>query len=141
MSKKLREYKIPRSDAVPSDGEKYPVRGLSLSDLIEGFGKFRSEMEALYGGLLRGDLNLADQEEAIYQGIRVAPNLCAHLIALACDDPDSADIVRGMPLADQVAFAMPIIMLTLDDGLVLKKATEAASQLQTRLGRGTNPRA
>lgn len=133
--KKLSAYRIPRGSAVPSDGEEYDVRGLSLTDIMEGFEKYRSEMELLYNGLMKGDFNIDQQAEAILQAIRVAPNLIAHLIALACDEPESEPVVRQMPVADQVAFAMPILLLTLNDGLVIKKASEVVQRLQGMAGK------
>jgi hypothetical protein len=130
---KLKDYRAPRKDVRLSDGETYSVRGLSLSDLMEGFNAHREQMQTVFEGFRSGDLTDDQMGEAIIQAVRAGPEVIALLTARACDEPDEADTVKVMPLDDQVILAAAILDLTLRDGLVLKKVIEIAQTWSGRI--------
>src|SRR5574343_806715 len=110
---KLRDYRAPRSDVTLSDGETYSVRGLSLTDLMEGFNAHRDQMQLVFDGFRDGKLSDEQMGEAIFQAVRAAPDVVAMLIARAADEPDETGTVKAMPIDDQVRFAAAVIDLTL----------------------------
>lgn len=130
---KLRDYRAPRADVTLSDGNTYSVRGLALSDLMEGFNAHRENMELVFEGFKKGDLSDDQLSEAILQTVRAAPDLVAMLIARAADEPGEVETVRSMNVDDQIRFAIAILDLTLRDGLVLKKVNEIATQWNRRV--------
>ena len=130
---KLKDYRAPRADVKLSDDETYTVRGLSLSDLMEGFNAYNDQMQLIFKGFRDGDLSQDELGGALMEAIRTAPDLVAMLISRAADEPDELATVRAMPIDDQCRFATAVLDLTLRDGLVLKKVFEIVAKWQSRI--------
>lgn len=129
----LRDLELPTAEITVSDTGSFRVRGLSLADMsslvnkhgkIIGvlFNKIRDEM------VQRSEVTAADVQYYAKMLFDEAPDVVANAIALAADEPDMGEKVKGLRFTVQLIALEQVILLTFANEAELKKLVEIVTQ-------------
>lgn len=129
----LRDLELPTAEIKVSDTGNFCVRGLSLADMsslvnkhgkIIGvlFNKIRDEM------VQRSEVTSADVQYYAKMLFDEAPDVVANAIALAADEPDMGEKVKGLRFTVQLIALEQVILLTFANEAELKKLVEIVTQ-------------
>ena len=129
----LRDLELPTAEITVSDTGSFRVRGLSLADMsslvnkhgkIIGvlFDKIRDEM------VQRSEVTAADVQYYAKMLFDEAPDVVANAIALAADEPDMGEKVKGLRFTVQLIALEQVILLTFANEAELKKLVEIVTQ-------------
>ena len=135
----LADYQ-PARQTVEFKGGSVSVRGLSLDDLTVLLKHHLQDLDNLmeiYQRDVKDELAIA---AAVQYGVslaREAPGLVAHVISLACDEPDKVDRARILPLPIQVELLKAIGSLTFEEVGGAKKFFESLQTLTAAIRPGT----
>ena len=127
----LADYQ-PARQKVEFKGGSVSVRGLSLDDVTVLLKHHLADLDNLmeiYQRDVKDEMAIA---AAVQYGVslaREAPGLVAHVIALACDEPEKVDQARMMPLPVQVELLKAIGTLTFEEVGGAKKFFESLQTL------------
>ena len=123
----------PERITVKSKNFSMAVRGLSLIDCSALLRTHMSDLESLFEmyeqeaqGLSFGNVAVARYATRL---ISDAPGLVAHIIALACDEPEQLDNARRLPMIVQINALKAIGTLTFEEVGGVKKLIEELSGL------------
>lgn len=137
----LSDYEIPRTTIKLDKRNKIEVRGLGLEDvsflvrihkgevddLINAFRKKvvnndpAKNAEGNFDPTAIDDLVKSGGDDLIYGFLQQFPLLAANVIAVACDEPNSWQTARQLPLPTQVEALLAIARLTFEDAEGFKK--------------------
>lgn len=111
------------------------VRGLSFLDLSEILRVHRDDLEGLFAMYEKESAGMTFTNMAMARYatnlIADAPGLVAHIIALACDEPEQVNNAKRLPLTVQIDALKAIGALTFEEvGGVKKFMKEAVSLLK-----------
>lgn len=129
----LKDLELPTATIQVSDTGNFCVRGLSLADMsslvnkhgkIVGvlFNKIRDEM------VQRSEVTAADVQYYAKMLFDEAPEVVANAIALAANEPDMGEKVRGLRFTVQLIAIEQVILLTFANEAELKKLVEIVTQ-------------
>lgn len=125
----LSDYK-PRVSEVQIPGGSVTVRGLTPSEIEELVRGFKDEAVTIYKGLVDGDADNSDAYSRIIPLLGESPRLCGSLIAMACDEPENAELASKLPLVVQLNIILPILELTFTvDGDLKKLMAKALNMI------------
>lgn len=110
------DYKIPTTDIDTGDGEKRPVRGLSLDDMSVLIGNHLDpmmEITALYVQSQKDVLAATNMTDLVMLALRSFPDFVSEVISIVTDTPE----LRGkrLPAALQMTILSASIKLTVED--------------------------
>lgn len=127
----------PETLTVTYKKSKFEVRGLSIIDLSSILKTHMNDLEALFDmyeqeaqGLNFGNIALAKYATRL---IADAPGLVAHIIALACDEPDQVNQAQRLPMVTQIDALKKIGTLTFEEVGGVKKLIEEMAGLVSQL--------
>lgn len=125
----LSNYRIKTEAVTLSDGTEVVVRGVNISDIMEAYKRHQGEMEAAFVAMQDGTMPTEDKMALVMRAIDEFPALVASLIASAANEPEQSDVVRIMPIGDQLHLADAVLGLTMSAGVTLKNLERAFSTL------------
>ena len=142
----LSDYPPVRRAVQLPGGESFDIRGLALEDVATLIQNHLPDLDSLVNVFVeqsnksndeRTDIEVENIVRHAVGAVRTAPALVAHTIALACDEPDSVDQARSLPLPVQVQAIREIVDLTFSEAGGPKKFLESLMFLIR--GIGNNP--
>lgn len=110
------DYKIPTTDIDTGDGEKRPVRGLSLDDLSVLIGNHLDpmmEITALYVQSQKDVLAVTNMTDLVMLALRSFPEFVSEVISIVTDTPELKG--QRLPAALQMTILSASIKLTVED--------------------------
>jgi hypothetical protein len=123
----------PERLTVTAKGVSFDVRGLSIIDISSVIKLHMNDLEALFDmyeqeaqGLSFSNVALAKYATRLIQD---APGLVAHIIALACDEPEQVNNAKRLPLIAQIDALKKIGKLTFEEVGGVKKLIAEMSDL------------
>lgn len=127
----LKNYKPERHEFVLKGGS-FHVRGLALEDVSRLVNHHLPDLEALFDLFTQtrvSELEDRQFERLVMSIVQQAPGFAANVIALACDEPDSANEAASLPFPVQVQVLTKIGDLTFYDVGGLGKGMESIAAL------------
>lgn len=129
----LNNYTPERHEFVLKGGS-FSVRGLSLEDVSRLVNHHLPDIEALFDLFTSGrslDTD-TDLRPLVMSVVREAPGFAANLIALASDEPESAQQAATLPAPVQIDAIMKIGDMTFSEVGGIKKGMESIAALLTK---------
>lgn len=128
------DYKIPTTDIDTGDGEKRPVRGLSLDDmstLIVNHLDTMMQVTTLYVQSQKDILATGNMTDLLIVAAREFPEFVSEVISIVTDTPDLRD--KRLPAGLQLKIVQAAVKLTVEDAggmgnlsAILQNAVKAA---------------
>jgi hypothetical protein len=129
----LIEYTPERRDIKAREGQVLgQVQGLSLEHVAVLVREHLPDLEALFELFQTGDVESLEAQDWLKLAMPIitqAPGLAANMIALAADEPGSAQKVQTWPLGVQLMALVDIFDLTVAEVGSVKKAMEMVAAL------------
>lgn len=125
----LSNYRIKTEAVTLSDGTEVVVRGVNLSDIMEVYKRHQGEMEAAFLAMQDGTMPTEDKMALVMRALEEFPALISSLVASAANEPEQSEVVRIMPIGDQLRLADAVFGLTMSAGITLKNLERALSTL------------
>lgn len=127
----------PERITVKAKNVSLAVRGLSIIDCSALLRTHMNDLESLFEmyeresqGLTFGNVAMARYATRL---ISDAPGLVAHMIALACDEPDYVDNAKRLPMIVQINALKAIGTLTFEEVGGVKKLIEDLTDLVSQV--------
>lgn len=127
----------PETLLVKTKKVSFEVRGLSIMDISSLLRVHMNDLEALFtmyeqeaAGMSFGNVALARYATRL---ISDAPGLVAHIIALACDEPEQVNNASRLPMIAQIEALKKIGTLTFEEVGGVKKLVEQMAELVSQV--------
>lgn len=127
----------PETLLVKTKKVSFEVRGLSIMDISSLLRVHMNDLEALFtmyeqeaAGMSFGNVALARYATRL---ISDAPGLVAHIIALACDEPEQVNNASRLPMIAQIEALKKIGTLTFEEVGGVKKLIEQMAELVSQV--------
>lgn len=127
----------PETLLVKTKKVSFEVRGLSIMDISSLLRVHMNDLEALFtmyeqeaAGMSFGNVALARYATRL---ISDAPGLVAHIIALACDEPEQVNNASRLPMIAQIEAIKKIGTLTFEEVGGVKKLIEQMAELVSQV--------
>lgn len=129
----LRDLELPTAEIKVSDTGSFHVRGLSLADMSSLVNKHGKIVGVLFDKIRdeivqRSEVTTADVQYYAKMLFDEAPDVVANAIALAADEPDMGEKVKGLRFTVQLIALEQVILLTFANEAELKKLVEIVTQ-------------
>lgn len=129
----LRDLELPTAEIKVSDTGTFCVRGLSLADMSSLVNKHGKVIGVLFDKIRdemvqRSEVTAADVQDYARMLLKEAPDVVANAIALAADEPDMGEKVKGLRFTVQLIALEQVILLTFANEAELKKLVEIVTQ-------------
>jgi len=106
---------------LPGRGGSLTVRGLSFQDLTALIRDHRETIEKLFNDYSDDGSNA---HSLLTKLLTNSPEFCAHVIALACDEPEAVDNALRLPLTAQLDALIAVGKMTFEEAGGVKKFLE-----------------
>lgn len=116
----LKDLRIPTVDVVISEGNSFPVRGLSSIDIELMVTKHGNDLKAVWDDFIEKEMDLTKLEVGqlmplLKQVIGRIPSAILDLIGLAADaDDEDLKVLQKLPVGVQVSAVSQILAITLN---------------------------
>lgn len=125
----LATYK-PTTESVPlPGGDSLELRGLSFNDIVYLMETNKEALEEVVREFAVDDIDLDSDgiKTMMMKYVRKMPNLSAHVIAIACDEPESVENAKKLPLQTTFESLIIIARLTFEQAGGIKKLFDLVS--------------
>jgi predicted membrane-bound dolichyl-phosphate-mannose-protein mannosyltransferase len=135
---KLADLALPTEEINVGSGQTITVRGLSFLDVSTLFRDHAATLDKLYREHVVENREMPPADQVAKAILTESPDLVAHIIARANDEPESHPLVTRLPGITQINALLTIARLTFHSedemGKVLETVIEGAGVLSNLLG-------